>query len=173
MKFDNRREFRKRLTRCSRYRPCQRADGARLPCRAHARDYGKEHGSLPGEPGVQQAGAPGGQQPKPYQADRAFHATLACLTGGISPIAESLAYFDSAWHLAAAPQRQMAIAQNALRNANKFCESAYHCFPPGQEPWSLIRPQPQDRHFANPDWEHPPFNLLAQAFLLTDPYCRP
>jgi hypothetical protein len=29
-----------------------RADGARLPCRAHAPGYGKERGSLPGEPSI-------------------------------------------------------------------------------------------------------------------------
>jgi hypothetical protein len=46
------------------------------------------------------------------QVDRAFHATLARLTGGISPVARSLAYFDWASHLAAAPQRRMEIAQD-------------------------------------------------------------
>jgi hypothetical protein len=39
----------------------------------------------------------------------------------------------------------MEIAQDALRNANKVCQSALHCLSPGQEPWSLIKPQPQDR----------------------------
>ena len=32
----------------------------------------------------------------------------------------------------------------------------------------LIKPKPQDRRFAGPDWERPPFNLLAQAFLLNE-----
>ena len=39
---------------------------------------------------------------------------------------------------------------------------------PGLKPWSLIKPQPQDRRFTGPDWERPPFNLLAQAFLLKE-----
>ena len=30
----------------------------------------------------------------------------------------------------------------------------------------MIKPQAQDRRFARPEWEHPPFNLMAQAFLL-------
>ncbi len=93
---------------------------------------------------------------------------LARLTGGISPVALSLAYIDWASHLAAAPQRQMEISQDALRSASQFLESALHYFSPGQGPWSLIKPQPQDRRFARPEWETPPFNLLAQAFLLKE-----
>ena len=100
------------------------------------------------------------------QVDRAFHATLARLTGGISPVARSLAYFDWASHLAAAPQRRMEIAQDAVRTAGRIFESALHCTEPGYGPWSLIKPQPQDRRFAASEWESPPFNLLAQAFLL-------
>jgi polyhydroxyalkanoate synthase subunit PhaC len=96
------------------------------------------------------------------QVDRAFHATLARLTGGISPVALSLAYFDWASHLAAAPQRRMEIAQDAVRTAGRIFESALHCTEPGYGPWSLIKPQPQDRRFAASEWESPPFNLLAQ-----------
>src|SRR5258708_38471517 len=93
---------------------------------------------------------------------------LARLTGGISPVALSLAYIDWASHLASAPQRQMEISQDALRSVRQFFESALHYFSPGQGPWSLIKPQPQDRRFAKPEWENPPFNLLAQAFLLKE-----
>jgi polyhydroxyalkanoate synthase len=146
-----------------------RADRARLPCRAHAPGYGEAHGSLPVEPSIQQEAATSGdQQPEPYPADRAFHAMLARLTGGISPVALSLAYMDWASHLAAAPQRQMEISQDALRGARQFLEAALHCFSPQYEPWSLIKPKPQDRRFAAPDWERSPFNMLAQAFLLKE-----
>jgi polyhydroxyalkanoate synthase subunit PhaC len=109
-----------------------------------------------------------GQLPEAYQADRAFHAMLARLTGGISPVALSLAYIDWASHLAAAPQQQMQIAQDAWRRAGQFFEAALHYFSPSQGPWSLIKPQPQDRRFIKPEWEIPPFNLLAQAFLLKE-----
>ena len=101
-------------------------------------------------------------------ADRAFHAIVARLTGGISPVALSLAYIDWASHLAAAPQRQMKIGQDAMRSAGRFLNAALSSAEPGQGPWSLIKPQPQDRRFARPEWESPPFNLLAQAFLLTE-----
>ena len=36
------------------------------------------------------------------------------------------------------------------------------------QPWSLIRPPENDRRFTGTDWELPSFNLLAQAFLLTE-----
>ena len=48
-----------------------------------------------------------------FQADRALHAMLARLTGGISPAALLLAYTDWLSHLASSPQRQMEIAQEA------------------------------------------------------------
>ena len=102
-----------------------------------------------------------------YQFDRALHAMVAGLTGGISPVALSLAYIDWAAHLAAAPQRQLAFAQDALRSTNEFFELMRHCRSPG-EPWALIKPQPQDRRFSEPEWERAPFNLIAQGFLLNE-----
>ena len=101
-------------------------------------------------------------------ADRTFHAIAARLTGGISPVALSLAYIDWASHLAAAPQRQMRIGRDAMRSAGRFLNAALSSAEPGQGPWSLIKPQPQDRRFARREWESSPFNLLAQAFLLTE-----
>ncbi|WP_283805856.1 alpha/beta fold hydrolase [Bradyrhizobium sp. ARR65] len=101
-------------------------------------------------------------------ADRAFHAMLARLTGGISPAALSLAYMDWAWNLATAPQRQMEIVQEAVRGAGRLLGAGLRVTAPDQAPWSLIKPQPQDRRFAQPEWENPPFNLLAQAFLLSE-----
>ena len=105
-------------------------------------------------------------QDEDHLADRAFHAAVARLTGGISPVALSLAFVDWASHLAAAPQRQMEIGQEAMRNAGRLLRAAGRMTEPDQLPWSLVKPQPQDRRFAKPEWESPPFNLLAQAFLL-------
>jgi polyhydroxyalkanoate synthase len=100
-----------------------------------------------------------------YPADRAFHAALARFSGGISPIALLLAYADWLSHLAASPKRQIAISQAAARDARRFLAASRHFFATVQGPWSLTKPQAQDRRFARPEWELPPFNLLAQAFL--------
>jgi polyhydroxyalkanoate synthase subunit PhaC len=104
----------------------------------------------------------------PEDADRELHAMLARLTGGISPVALSLAYLDWVAHLAAAPQRQLEIIKEAMASASKLVRAALHNVSPEQGPWSLIRPQPQDHRFVNPEWENPPFNLAAQAFLLAE-----
>ena len=96
-----------------------------------------------------------------YQADRALHAMLARLSGGISPTALLLAYTDWLSHLAASPQRRLEIAQEGLIDAERLFEAAQRFFSPGQGPWSLIKPQPQDRRFGRPEWEQPPFNLTT------------
>jgi poly[(R)-3-hydroxyalkanoate] polymerase subunit PhaC len=62
----------------------------------------------------------------------------------------------------------MEIAQDAVTSTRRFLESAARFFSSDQGPWSLIKPQPQDRRFEKPEWQDPPFNLLAQAFLLTE-----
>ena len=103
---------------------------------------------------------------EPYPLDRAFHAMLARFTGGISPVALSLAWLDWSSHLAAAPQRQMDISRNVLRDTGRFLEAAAHATL--QKPWSVIEPQKRDRRFKDPQWDVAPFNLLAQGFLLTE-----
>ncbi|MDF0518050.1 alpha/beta fold hydrolase [Bradyrhizobium yuanmingense] len=101
-----------------------------------------------------------------YPLDRAFHAMLARFTGGISPVALSLAWLDWGAHLAAAPQHQMELSRNIFRDSGRFLEAAAHAT--SKEPWSVIRPQGRDRRFKDRQWEAAPFNLLAQAFLLTE-----
>jgi len=61
---------------------------------------------------------------EPYPLDRAFHAMLARLTGGISPLALSLAWLDWSSHLAAAPQRQVEMSRNVVRDMGQFMEAA-------------------------------------------------
>ena len=100
-------------------------------------------------------------------ADRAFHAWLAKFTGGLSPAAMALAFADWQLHLLASPGKRAALAGEALQRAIQFTEALI----PKQsafQPWSLIRPSTNDRRFTGPDWELPNFNLLAQAFLLTE-----
>ncbi len=62
----------------------------------------------------------------------------------------------------------MELGRDAWSGARQSLEAALHFFAPEHGSWSLIRPQPQDRRFVDPEWERPPFNLLAQAFLLSE-----
>ena len=136
-----------------------------LPLRARAADRGGDRQSaVP----IEQPVAPvtQGADGETYQADRALHAMLARLSGGISPVALLLAYTDWLSHLASSPQRQIEISHEAVVDVKRVFEAAQNCFSPGQGPWSLIKPQAQDRRFDRHEWEHPPFNLMAQAFLL-------
>jgi len=144
-------------------------DASRLPCPAHAPGYTKELGSLPHMAGAQPISVAEDKRAlEPHPADREFHAMLARFTGGVSPIALSLAYMDWVFHLAGAPQRQLELGRNALDGAKELLATALGTLSPQHQPWSLIKPQPQDHRFAGPEWERPPFNLLAQAFLLNE-----
>ena len=47
--------------------------------------------------------------------DRSLHASVAHLTGGLSPAAMAGAYWDWAVHLAASPGKQLQLAEKAAR----------------------------------------------------------
>src|SRR5258708_3752681 len=101
------------------------------------------------------------------EVDRSFHAAIARFTGGLSPAAVALAFADWQLHLLASPGKRAALAGEALQNAIQFAEASVPKHPTFT-PWSLIKPPASDRRFAEQDWELPPFNLAAQAFLLTE-----
>ncbi|HEY8334067.1 MAG TPA: alpha/beta fold hydrolase [Tardiphaga sp.] len=101
-------------------------------------------------------------------ADRAFHAALAHLTGGISPTALALAWLDWASHLASAPAKRLDVARDAVQRARRLANYAVATSSSKEQPAPLITPLPQDRRFAGPGWQLPPFNLFAQAFLLNE-----
>ena len=97
--------------------------------------------------------------------DRMREALAAQLTGGISPAALALAFFDWSIHLTAAPGKQMELAWKTARKAGRFAtyvlaSTIDHDAPP------CIEPLPGDHRFAAEAWKRPPFNLLSQAFLL-------
>src|SRR5262245_15917659 len=103
----------------------------------------------------------------PETIDRSVHATIARFTGGVSPAAMAMAFADWQLHLAASPGKQLALADEALRSAYRFAEALL--VPDAKvAPWSIVAPAPADRRFGSPDWELPPFNMMAQAFLLTE-----
>ena len=145
-------------------------DAPRLLSTAHAAGDGEDRGSVvPSGPRATPASeARQGPQPEPNQFDRAFHAMLAGLDR--RPVADCP--FACLYRLGLAFSWGAATANGncpgRLAKCEQLLESAPHCFAPDQAPWSLIKPQPQDRRFTETEWERPPFNLLAQAFLLSE-----
>src|SRR5262249_18419042 len=117
-----------------------------------------------------EAPCPTAPPPPPTMAeaiDRSVTATIARITGGVSPAALALAFADWQLHLVASPGTQLALAGEAVRAAHRFAEALV--LPDAQfEPWSLGKPAPADHRFSAPDWELPPSNMMAQAFLLTE-----
>lgn len=103
-----------------------------------------------------------------HELDKVFHATLARWTGGLSPIALTMAYLDWGAHLIAAPQRQIEIVRDAMVAGSRLAYRALPMEVASHVAWDLIKPQPNDHRFNSPEWEAEPYNLLAQAFLLSE-----
>ena len=97
--------------------------------------------------------------------DRAFHATLARATGGLSPAALAGAYLDWAAHLSLSPGKQVQLAEKAYR---KWMRLAHYCACCALDASAApcIEPLPQDKRFAAPEWKAWPYNLVYQSFLL-------
>lgn len=98
-------------------------------------------------------------------SDRILHATMARVTGSISPASLALAYADWAMHLAQAPGKWQRLGEKAMRKSARLAMYA-GCVHTGARTEPCIQPLPQDRRFRSPGWQKWPFNLIHQAFLL-------
>ena len=97
--------------------------------------------------------------------DPVLHAAIARMTGGLSPAALSLAYVDWLQHLAASPDKQMALASEAMANWVRFAEL---CARSGTlERRDPNAPANPDKRFSGDTWQTWPFNTFATGFLLT------
>jgi polyhydroxyalkanoate synthase len=101
----------------------------------------------------------------PAAIDRLLHAGIGRLTGGVSPIALSLAYADWALHFWGAPGKCEELVEKALRKALRLGLYVVRCAAdPASTP--CIEPLPQDQRFRSEAWRRWPFNFYSQAFLL-------
>ena len=98
--------------------------------------------------------------------DHRFHASVARLTGGISPLALNQAYTDWAEHLLMSPDKQAALVRDAATAVTRFLSYGWHDGPGVNIPL-CIEPLPQDTRFRGEEWRQWPFNVLSQGFLLT------
>ena len=102
----------------------------------------------------------------PSMVDRAVHATLARMTGGLSPMAMAEAYTSWLVQFAHSPGKQMQLAQKAWRKLARFQTYVSRSMREGPDAEPCIEPLPQDMRFRDPAWQVPPFNFIHQAFLL-------
>jgi len=111
---------------------------------------------------------PDAKTPSTFESfDRSLHADMARWTGGLSPAALMLAFADWRLHFAASPGKRLSLARDVINDTLRLVDVSTH-WASGFRPWSLISPAPADHRFAEPDWELPTFNFLAQAFLLQE-----
>lgn len=98
--------------------------------------------------------------------DRAAAAAIAQITHGLSPATLTQAYSDWMQHLACSPGKQLQLAAKATRKYMRFSDYVLReAHDPDAVP--AIEPLPQDHRFDDPAWRQPPYNMLVQAFLLT------
>ncbi len=97
--------------------------------------------------------------------DRMKEALLAHATGGLSPAALALAYFDWSIHLAAAQGKSLELVWKGARKSARFGAHLLAASPGAETP-SCIEPLPGDNRFTADVWHKPPFCFLAQGFLL-------
>jgi polyhydroxyalkanoate synthase len=100
----------------------------------------------------------------PADLDRMLHAWQSRFTAGRSPSTIGLAFLDWASHVANAPFQTASLGRRAVSQWLRLAHVAI-----GGKP--TVAPQPDDRRFAHPGWQQPPFNLLTQAFLLGEEFC--
>jgi polyhydroxyalkanoate synthase len=109
--------------------------------------------------------APLNEAPNPHphrNIDRTLRASLARMTGGISPYATNSAIADWALHLLRAPGRQLELAERATANTAKLWSYALQ---PGTTP--PFKAPDYDHRFRHPEWARAPFNVWSQGFLAT------
>jgi polyhydroxyalkanoate synthase subunit PhaC len=97
--------------------------------------------------------------------DRSLHASIARLTGGLSPAALAQAYLDWATHLAYAPGKRLQLVDKAIRKAIRFATYALRGAVDGQMVPCIER-LPQDQRFVGENWQRWPYSFNRQAFLL-------
>ena len=86
-------------------------------------------------------------------------------TGGVSPAAGLLAWYDWALHLCLSPGKQHKLLEKGLHKQQRLARYAVRAANSRACP-TCIEPLEQDRRFADAVWQQWPFNVIHQGFLL-------
>lgn len=97
--------------------------------------------------------------------DRMREALGAQLSGGLSPAALALAYFDWWLHLASAPGKRLELAYKAGRKASRLAAHLVAALTRPDAP-PCIEPLPGDHRFSAEAWRKQPYSFWSQTFLL-------
>lgn len=103
--------------------------------------------------------------------DRVLRSQAARWTGGLSVHSMSTSIWDWASHLALAPGKQMALAQEAGQAALHLWRYAAEAAI-GSNPEPIHCPEPDDRRFADSAWSQFPYNAMAQTQLAAEAWWR-
>jgi polyhydroxyalkanoate synthase subunit PhaC len=113
---------------------------------------------------------PSSEPHAPAAMDLPVKLGLARLAHGISPASVTGAYADWLSHLLVSPSKQADLAASAMRKWLTWLQYAARSGQGGCKP--CIQPAPNDKRFARAEWQAPPFDLLAQAFLLQEQWAH-
>ena len=94
----------------------------------------------------------------PDTLDAVANAWRARGTGGLSPAAGLLAWYDWALHLSLSPGKQRNLLEKGLHKQQRLARYAVRA---ATRLPDLHEPLEQDRRFADPAWQ--PFNVIRRA----------
>ena len=97
--------------------------------------------------------------------DALANAVRARSTGGLSPAASLLAWYDWALHLSLSVGKQRSLIRSGLQKQQRLARYVLQAAAPQRCP-KCVEPLEQDRRFDDPAWHQWPFNVIHQAFLL-------
>jgi polyhydroxyalkanoate synthase len=103
--------------------------------------------------------------------DVPYHAAIARTNGGLSPLALGQAWADWAQHLWLSPDKLGELFQASIQQWHRFLFYCARACSDRSCP-ACVEPAPHDKRFAGSEWQRPPFNLLAQGFLLEEEWWR-
>ncbi|TAM06912.1 MAG: poly-beta-hydroxybutyrate polymerase, partial [Pusillimonas sp.] len=100
----------------------------------------------------------------PDVLDTLANAWRARSTGGLSPAAGLLAWYDWALHLSLSPGKQRGLLEKGLHKQQRLARYAVHAASAQGCP-TCVEPLEQDQRFASPAWQRWPYNVIHQNFL--------
>lgn len=133
---------------------------------APAQRQSEQYSSLPGADAVADSLEQIERESVYRDVDRLFHAWLASLTSGISPISLFEAWQDWSLHLAVSPGKQREILTKAVEKVARLQDFHSRCMLGQGTAVPTISPLPQDRRFQHGSWQFFPYNAVQQSFLL-------